>query len=332
MVVDVSIIIPVWNAEHYLGRCLDSIQQQSLETWEAVCVDDGSSDRSGDILRQRAQRDSRFRLLRQDHMGPGAARNLGIDHAQGEYLYFLDSDDWIVPDALERLVTRAREDGADLLFFESLNGERSVGVNRRVQRARHKLSTQIFSGVDYLRPALAAKAFSYSPCLQFSARHLVHDNNVRYPLRDMSEDSVFTIQLTLHAQRVSYRPEQLFYRRLRPGSLTTRGNSIAAIRGALLSWQAIRTMQEHYPTCPSTRRALGVLARRHWRYALHQWDSLPGELLSSLSWRNILEHHEQLSRRFLSQARRGSGIRAGIRLLQRRKPLVLEPAPTENST
>ena len=328
---DVSVIIPVWNTQDYLNQCLDSVQNQTLSRLDIMCVDDGSSDRSVDIIRERAGADSRIRLLSQEHQGPGVARNLGIDQARGEYLYFLDSDDWIVPDALERLVDRAREDNADLLFFESINGERTTQGGRRVRGLRRQLATRLMAGVDYLEPALAAKAYSFSPCLQLSRRSLVRDNAARYPLHDRAEDSVFTIQLTLVAKRVSYRPEQLFYRRLRPGSLTTRGNPIGAIRGALHSWLAISSWQQEYPADSSTARALDTLAQRHWRHALNQWDTLPPNIRTSLTWRNILENEEQLSLRFLNDARRGRPRRVAIRFLRRRKSLAIEPAPTSGA-
>lgn len=328
---DVSVIIPVWNTQDYLNQCLDSVQNQTLSKLDIICVDDGSSDGSVEIIRARSGGDSRVRLLSQEHQGPGAARNFGIDQARGEYLYFLDSDDWIVPDALERLVHRARGDSADLLFFESINGERTSHGGWRVQRLRHQLATRLWKGVDYLEPALAANAYSFSPCLQLSRRSLVRDSAVRYPLHDMSEDSVFTIQLTLRADRVSYRPEQLFYRRLRPGSLTTRGNPVGVIRGALHSWLAISSSRREYQAGSSTARALEVLAQRHWRHALNQWDVLPQTIKTSLTWQNILENEEQVSLRFLNDARRGRPRRAAVRFLRRRKPLVIEPAPSSSA-
>lgn len=327
----VSVIIPVWNTQDYVAQCLDSVQQQTLSDLEIICVDDGSDDGSVDIIRARGIVDARIRLFVQKHQGPGSARNLGIDEARGEYLYFLDSDDWIVPDALERLVMRAREDNADLLFFEPVNRERSTRRRRQSEGARRQLAGQVMAGVDYLEPAIEAEAFSFSPCLQFSRRSLVRDSGVRYPLYDMSEDSVFTIRLTLCAKRVSYIPEHLFYRRLRAGSLTTRGNRIPAIRGALGSWNAINSLREDYAVGTSAHRALGVLARRQWRYALNQWDFLPPALHKSLSWPNILEDDEPVSRQFLLEARRGSKQRAVIRFLRGRKPLTIESSPRSDA-
>lgn len=95
-----SIVIPIYNARDYLRECLDSVLLQSCDDWECICVDDGSEDFSSFILDEYAQRDSRFKILNTGHNGIGAARNVGMDIASGDYVLFLDADDTLVPDAL----------------------------------------------------------------------------------------------------------------------------------------------------------------------------------------------------------------------------------------
>lgn len=97
----ISIVVPVYNAELYLKRCLDSILAQTFKQWEAVCVDDGSSDASQSIMEEYARKDNRFRVFTQKNGGASVARNFGIKIAQGDYLFFLDSDDELVPNCLE---------------------------------------------------------------------------------------------------------------------------------------------------------------------------------------------------------------------------------------
>lgn len=115
----VSVIIPVYNAERYLTQCLDSVLGQTLQDIEVICVDDGSTDGSVAILKSYAARDSRVRLIRQKNGGAGAARNQGLREATGEYLSFLDSDDFFEPDMLEKAVARAREFHTDIVVFNS---------------------------------------------------------------------------------------------------------------------------------------------------------------------------------------------------------------------
>ena len=115
----VSVIIPVYNVETYLRQCLDSVCAQTLKEIEIICVDDGSTDSSPDILKEYAQKDARIRILSQKNAGAGAARNYGLRESKGEYLSFLDSDDFFEPDMLEEAYKSIEEYNADFVVFES---------------------------------------------------------------------------------------------------------------------------------------------------------------------------------------------------------------------
>ena len=106
----ISIIIPVYNTESYLARCVDSILSQSFIDFELLLIDDGSTDGSGVICDAFADQDGRVRVFHKENGGVGSARNLGIDNAQGEWLYFVDSDDELMPDGLQVLVDGISEE------------------------------------------------------------------------------------------------------------------------------------------------------------------------------------------------------------------------------
>ena len=99
----ISIIVPVYNRAYCLSRCLDSIMNQSYTYWECLLVDDGSTDTSLSVCREYADKDSRFRVFHQENRGVSMARNLGVDHAEGRYVAFIDSDDWVAKNYLEKL-------------------------------------------------------------------------------------------------------------------------------------------------------------------------------------------------------------------------------------
>ena len=105
----ISVIIPVYKVEKYLRRCVDSVLAQTMTEIEVLCVDDGSTDSSLDILHEYAAKDSRVTVYTQDHQFAGAARNLGIKHAAGKYLLFLDADDIFDPQLVAKSYTRAEE-------------------------------------------------------------------------------------------------------------------------------------------------------------------------------------------------------------------------------
>ena len=115
----VSVIIPVYNAEQFLEKCITSITGQTLQDIEIICVDDGSPDNSLQILKQLQEKDSRIVVLSQENGGAGAARNNGLRHARGEYLSFLDADDFFEPNMLEEAVAAADQYTADFVVFNS---------------------------------------------------------------------------------------------------------------------------------------------------------------------------------------------------------------------
>lgn len=113
----VSIVIPVFNAEHYLEDCLNSAIQQTRSEIEIICVNDGSTDSSGRILKRFQALDSRIVVLSQPNLGLSLARNRGLTRATGEYVMFLDSDDALDLEAVEKLVAISREENLDALFL-----------------------------------------------------------------------------------------------------------------------------------------------------------------------------------------------------------------------
>ena len=119
IMVKVSVIIPVYNVEPYLKQCMDSVVGQTLKDIEIICVDDGSTDGSLDILREYAAEDNRIQIIEQKNAGAGAARNNGMRHATGKYLSFLDSDDFFEPRMLEKAYDLVEKDQADFVAYKS---------------------------------------------------------------------------------------------------------------------------------------------------------------------------------------------------------------------
>ena len=122
-----SVVIPVYNGEKYLEKCLDSVLASTFSGFEVICVDDGSSDRSLQILHDYAEKDPRFRILTQNHLYAGAARNTGILAARGKYIHFLDADDEIVPEAYERWIAAAEAERAEVCEALHLNIDGETG-------------------------------------------------------------------------------------------------------------------------------------------------------------------------------------------------------------
>ena len=145
----VSIIVPVYNAERTVGRCIESILNQEYTDFELLLVNDGSTDASGSLCDGYAAKDARIRVIHKKNGGVSAARNTALDLAQGTYLQFLDSDDWLTPDATSSLVRAAEDTGCDLIVadFYRVIGERvsqkgdidEDGVMTREEYAAHMM-------------------------------------------------------------------------------------------------------------------------------------------------------------------------------------------------
>jgi len=138
----ISVIVPVYKAEKYLHRCVDSILSQTFQDFEVLLIDDGSPDRSGEICDEYAKRDSRVRVFHKKNGGVSSARQCGIDNALGEYTIHADPDDWVEPNMLEELYEKAKEDDADMVicdYWEDVNGTRKLIIQEPLNFEKKEL-------------------------------------------------------------------------------------------------------------------------------------------------------------------------------------------------
>ena len=115
--VEISVIVPVYNVSEYLAQCMDSIINQTFEDIEIICVNDGSTDDSLKILEEYSEKDERISIISQENQGQGVARNVGMNAARGNYIFFMDSDDFIKLNALELLHENAVSNNSDVVFY-----------------------------------------------------------------------------------------------------------------------------------------------------------------------------------------------------------------------
>lgn len=142
--VKISVIIPVFNVENYLAKCLDSVINQTLKEIEIICVDDGSTDNSFNILNEYKSSDDRIQVYQQENGGHSAATNTALKYIKGDYIFFLDSDDWIELDALEKLYNNATENNCDLVLYDSIEHLPQNQFRERRFYILNDLKNQIF--------------------------------------------------------------------------------------------------------------------------------------------------------------------------------------------
>lgn len=223
--VKVSVIIPVYNEEQYLKQCLDSVCVQTLEEIEILCVDDGSTDSSPQILAEYAKRDPRIKILTQKNRFAGVARNHGMKYAVGEYLSFLDADDYFAADMLEKMYRRAEEYRADITICSYVEYNEEYKEICEVSRDFEELffrRKDVFSGRNLNCAGIfqITKGWAWDKLFRTA---YVKRSGYEFPDFQSSEDGFFVYMLLAGAERISYMNDRFVTHRMNvPGSLSDR--------------------------------------------------------------------------------------------------------------
>lgn len=211
----ISIIIPVFNTRNYVTQCLESIKNQTMRNIEVLIIDDGSSDGSEDICDEFSSIDERFIVIHQNNKGLSAARNCGIEIAKGEYILFVDSDDYIKENLCEKTYKYAITHESDLIrFFYQEDTKQGIRFLKKQSSLPQGL---IENDVDKLKVAYTSGAMVWKFLIK---RSLFNNNELRFPLNVIYEDMDFTTKLALSAERMFVMHECLYMYRIRFGSLS----------------------------------------------------------------------------------------------------------------
>lgn len=226
--IQISVVVPVYNAEKYLKQCLESLENQTFRKMEVICIDDGSTDASGEIIDRFASRDKRFRKIAQKNMGAGAARNRGLSLARGEYIIFLDADDYFAPDMLKHAYNKIREDEADICVMGSWQHDEESG---EITPCTYSLQLENYPS---FRP-FCVEDMTKNPFRCFVGwawdklylKRFLLNHDLRFQEIRTSNDMFFTYMSLFKAGRITTLDERLIYqRRNRKGSLSmTRAKS-----------------------------------------------------------------------------------------------------------
>lgn len=209
----VSVII--CNVEKYLKECLDSVLQQTLKDIEVICVDDGSTDQSSQILREYQQKDSRLKIVYQDNKGAGAARNLGMKEANGQYLFFMDSDHYCTLDFLEKATKCADEKKSDILVFDFCRFDEQTGEKEYCDglvRERVPKGKEVFSYID--NPEQICKIVHPTSWNKLYSHEFVKENKLQWLEVSTESDITFATLSVLAAKRITYLNATFIYYRV----------------------------------------------------------------------------------------------------------------------
>ena len=228
----ISIIIPVYNVEKYLRECLDSVINQTLKDIIIICVNDGSTDSSLEILKEYAKNDNRIHIVDKINGGLGAARNSGIKYLidsniNPKYIYFVDSDDWLDIQALEKLYTKSQESNSDICIMEVA---RYIEATNKIDKEDrwytnkcYKIRKNDVCSFDEIKSVLFSSccvAYCHLYLYEFLINSL-WENEEFYPQNLLFEDVYPHIKSLILAKRIAFLDEALYYYRIREGSIMT---------------------------------------------------------------------------------------------------------------
>ena len=210
----ISIVVPIYNVENYLRMCLDSIQNQTYQNFECLLINDGSPDNSADICREYVTKDARFRYFEKENGGLSSARNLGIERSGGTYITFVDSDNWLEHDALDRLYGALKKENADI----------SIGRYNSYDETRYVYMTYVTDPVDSLE-VIEGKAIMDREgveevrngnwtvaVLKLFKRELLQDSP--FPIGKIAEDTYWTWKVLLRASKIVYLNRCVYWYRI----------------------------------------------------------------------------------------------------------------------
>ena len=242
--IKVSVVIPVYKVEKYLPACLDSVLSQSLQEIEVICIDDASPDLCPEILDEYAARDSRVRVLHlSENHQQGYGRNRGLEMAEGKYVYLLDSDDMITPEAMEELYAIAEKDKLDGIFFDSQVIFESKEIERRnctyPARRYGQYENCVYSGPALFELFMEQKDWVSYVQRMFWRKDYILKKQIFFLESTEHEDEFFAFKAILLAQRVRYISKDYFIRRYREDSVMTRPKHPKDFHGYFVTYCAM---------------------------------------------------------------------------------------------
>ena len=217
----ISIIIPVYNVEKYLDECILSVINQTYKNLEILLIDDGSTDSSRDICYNYSEKDDRIQIINKKNGGLASARNIGIAKATGEYIYFLDSDDYIKETTIEEVINYMKNNDLDLCYFSAdvVIEDDDLSWNKKMYIKRNHYIPN--KGISILKELVDNNEYTCSNCMFISKSSLLKLNNLKYTEGYIYEDNYFAFMLAINSQKSGVLNKSLYFRRVRKGSITT---------------------------------------------------------------------------------------------------------------
>lgn len=236
-----SVIIPVYNDERYVKECLDSLSKQTFDSFEIICVNDGSTDKTQKVLESYATIFTKYKIINQENKGLSMARNIALEEAIGEYIYFVDSDDVLKEDALEVAWNRCKEHNLDALFFsfenfsdsEKMKSKYAHMINSTKRKGRY--SQTFNTGQNMLIEFVNNNEYYVTVWAQIAKKDFLEKNYIQFYPGILFEDNLYTMQVLLNAKKVMCIKDVLYRKRIRENSIVTKKENANNVKGFLIT-------------------------------------------------------------------------------------------------
>lgn len=230
----VSIVVPIYNVEEYLPKCLDSLIGQTYKNIELILINDGSTDHSLKIAEEYAEKYRQIKLVTQRNGGLSKARNTGMNLATGEYLCFVDSDDWLELDTIQEIVSLMDIDDLDLCLFGANTFLSDVNKLRRQSEDDYCYSSKckgVYQGKELFSKLYFSGEFKASACMYMMKRKLIAESGLEFKEGMIHEDELFTPYLFYYAGRSEITERKFYNRRIRKNSIVTGTKALEHMKG-----------------------------------------------------------------------------------------------------
>lgn len=215
----ISVIIPVFNAEKTITRCLKSVIDQTYQDWEIIAIDDGSSDKSYSILEEYNKIDKRIKVFTQENKGPGATRNKAINFATGDFIVFLDSDDYIDKIYFNDLVKCVQDNNSDVVFIDVVLEKPDGKLIRNELMSKYKDSSKD----TIIRHQMTGK-LPWGGCRKAVKTSIIKENNILYSDDVVGEEALFSFKVIYNSKKISFIDKPYYHYVNYPNSQSTKGD------------------------------------------------------------------------------------------------------------
>lgn len=314
----VSVVIPVYNVEAYLSACIESVLRQSFREVEIIGINDGSTDDSLKVLEEYAARDDRITVISQENQGLSVTRNVGLTYVRGEYLLFLDSDDMLAPDSIEKLYAHAQEEKLDVLFFGA-----EVFFENELLKKKHDNYDNYYASSQYYPKDSGQRLFVMlrrdhvyreSACLQFLRTDFVKSNALQFFPGIVHEDNLFTFKVCMLAAQAAKLDENFYLRRIRENSIMTTPSNFRNLYGYLKTFAQMMAFVELNPLDPECEKDILYYVSQIRKRVIQFTQSLPASEMKKAAQ---LSREDKLWFNLISDTAKG-GYASDISALEQR--------------